>query len=397
MTAEGEQARAAPLPRGTRLIIGYKLVKGALETVAAVGVALVTAHALPPGVGRLALLLHEHVSAKWGHLIDALFSGGTGSRMGLAAAALGFDGLCTLVEAWSLWRRRPWAAWFVVAATGGFIPLEIMLLVEHANAMRVALLVVNVATVAYMVHARVRAVRASLVGPMTPRRRLALWAGPLGLLMAYVAVCYVALPWLQHHRAIARSLAPTPDRALDATGQPRDPLNVGFIGAREDVHDALTSAGWVAAAPLSRHSDLGIAEGVLFHRSDPDAPVSNLFVGGRRQDLAFEQQVGGSPRHRHHVRLWLQPTAVADQRQLWRGAATYDRGVGFSRDTGQVTHVIDPDIDAERDKLLGDLVRSRWATSIHRVPGVGRIPRRGRSGVYTDGFVGVAVLARPHR
>jgi uncharacterized membrane protein (DUF2068 family) len=393
----GEEQRAPRLPAGARVIVGYKLVKGTLETVAAVVVALVAARALPPGVGRLALLLHEHVSAKWAHLVDALFSGGTGSRMRLAAAALLFDGAFTLVEAWSVWRQRPWAAWFVVAATGGFIPLEIMLLVEQANAVRVALLVVNVATVAYMIHRRVRSVRASLTAPEIRRRRRALWPVPVALLVAYAGLCYAVLPWLQHHRAIARAMAPTPDRALDAAGQPRDPLNVGFIGAREDVYDAMASAGWVAAAPLSRDSELGIAEAVLLRRSDPDAPVSNLFVDGHREDLAFEQQVGGSPRRRHHVRLWLHPSAIVDRRVLWSGAASYDRGVGFSRDTGQITHVIDPDIDAERDKLLADLVRSRWATSIHRVPGVGRMPRRGRTAVYTDGFMGVAVLGRPQR
>ena len=37
------------------------------------------------------------------------------------------------------------------------------------------------------------------------------------------------------------------------------------------------------------------------------------------------------------------------------GAATFDRGVGLSRYTRQVTHHIAPDVDAERDTLLADL------------------------------------------
>jgi hypothetical protein len=66
--------------------------------------------------------------------------------------------------------------------------------------------------------------------------------------------------------------------------------------------------------------------------------------------------------------------------------------VGLSHDTGQITHVIDRDIDRERDKLIGDLLDCGCATSVHRVPGVGRIPSR-RSGVYTDGYTAIAVLA----
>ena len=34
---------------------------------------------------------------------------------------------------------------------------------------------------------------------------------------------------------------------------------------------------------------------------------------------------------------------------------TFDRRVGLSHDTGQVTHHIAPDIDAERDGLMRDL------------------------------------------
>ena len=43
---------------------------------------------------------------------------------------------------------------------------------------------------------------------------------------------------------------------------------------------------------------------------------------------------------------------------LWIGAATFDRSVGFSHRTGQVTHHIAPDIDRERDTLMADLYRS---------------------------------------
>ena len=34
-------------------------------------------------------------------------------------------------------------------------------------------------------------------------------------------------------------------------------------------------------------------------------------------------------------------------RPLWLGAATYDRGVGFSRTDGEITHHIDANVDAE--------------------------------------------------
>ena len=49
----------------------------------------------------------------------------------------------------------------------------------------------------------------------------------------------------------------------------------------------------------------------------------------------------------------------------WRGAATFDRGVGVSRYTGQITHHIAPDIDAERDLLSSELASADKVEDIY--------------------------------
>ena len=91
-------------------------------------------------------------------------------------------------------------------------------------------------------------------------------------------------------------------------GIPGDPLNVAFVGSLEDLHLDMLEAGWFPADPITLKSSLKIVAGTVFHRSYVDAPVSNLMVWGRRQDLAFEQPVGKDPRRRHHVRFWRAPT-----------------------------------------------------------------------------------------
>src|SRR6478736_1842119 len=57
---------------------------------------------------------------------------------------------------------------------------------------------------------------------------------------------------------------------------------------------------------------------------------------------------------RHHVRFWMVLEKGSDGRPVWLGSITFDRGVGFSHDNGQVTHHIAPDIGAERDLLMRD-------------------------------------------
>ena len=56
-----------------------------------------------------------------------------------------------LTEATGLWLRRRWAEYFTIIVTGSFIPLEIYELARRFTGTRLAIIVVNVAIVAYLV------------------------------------------------------------------------------------------------------------------------------------------------------------------------------------------------------------------------------------------------------
>jgi hypothetical protein len=150
----------------------------------------------------------------------------------------------------------------------------------------------------------------------------------------------------------AEQLAET--RSFTAAGVPGDPLNIAFRGSEEDLLTLMTKAGWDPADALTWRSALRITAASLRHRSYRDAPISSLYVNGRKQDFAFEQELGDA-RRRHHVRFWKLDQHDALGRPLWIGAATHDIGIGLSHANGHPTHHIAPDIDAERDKLVDDL------------------------------------------
>jgi hypothetical protein len=130
-------------------------------------------------------------------------------------------------------------------------------------------------------------------------------------------------------------------------------------------------------------------------RSYDDAPVSNLYLWGRKEDLAFEKLVGRDPSKRHHVRFWRSDKDDPDGRPVWLGAAIFDDRVGLSRTTGQVTHHTAADIDAERDTLFRDLEATGELQETYVVPGFHQVSR-GRNGGgdpwYTDGDLYVAVI-----
>jgi hypothetical protein len=213
---------------------------------------------------------------------------------------------------------------------------------------------------------------------------------------AYLLVAYVVLPALWTHYEHAPVMETVPKVTRTGAGIPGDPLNVALVGSEDEVLAAFASARWRRPAPIDVRSSLGIAESVVLDRPDPTAPVSYLYLFGRREDLAFEQEVGTSAKQRNHVRFWRADEQV-DGRPLWLGAATFDRGVGLSHRTGQITHHIGADVDAERDLVIADLEKAGQLRTVFQVTGVG-LTLVGRNGggdpYHTDGEMDVGALKR---
>ena len=167
--------------------------------------------------------------------------------------------------------------------------------------------------------------------------------------VAWAVVAYLVVPrlwkvYFRHHPSAVE--VPRVTRTSDR--HPGDPINIALVGSDTELVRAMTAAGWFPADPITFRTSVRIIADSVLRRPDDDAPVSNLFLFSRKQDLAFEQPVGGGPRHRHHVRFWRWDK-LYEGRPTWIGAATFDERVGFSHTTGQITHHISPDVDTERN------------------------------------------------
>ena len=75
--------------------------------------------------------------------------------------------------------------------------------------------------------------------------------------------------------------------------------------------------------------------------------------------------------------------------------ASYDLDSGVSHLTGQITHHIDADVDAQRDQLMADLAAAGMLTGQFQLPGIGPTPNgRNAEGdrFFTDGMIDVGIL-----
>jgi hypothetical protein len=218
----------------------------------------------------------------------------------------------------------------------------------------------------------------------------------LTLITIYGLLAYIILPnWWRHYEQNPK-LKKSPKTTQTVEGIPGDPLNIGLVGKREEVVRALLAAGWYPSDPVTLRSSIGIAASVVLKYPYPNAPVSNLYLWGRKQDLAFELPVGNNARERHHVRLWESPNLSNNNRPLWLGSVTFDKSVELSHLTGQITHHIDGNIDQERENLVDSLAKTKQIVSRYQVTGIGAT-FLGRNGggdrYYTDGELDVCVLS----
>jgi hypothetical protein len=232
--------------------------------------------------------------------------------------------------------------------------------------------------------------------PDTTSRRGRLVRSLLWVIAGWAAIAYLIAPqaWKLYYGHRGNEFAQVERLTQTSDHHPGDPLNIVLVGDEKQLVRALAASGWYPADPITLKSSLQIAADSVLRRPDDQAPVSNLYLFGRRQDLAFEQPVPGGPSHRHHVRFWKWDQTY-EGRPVWFGAATYDERVGLSYTTGQVTHHIGPDIDAERDRIVAELRKEgvaqavEWRNDFHR-------QRQGRNGGgdpwHTDGRLAIVLL-----
>ncbi|ANJ25526.1 LssY C-terminal domain-containing protein [Agromyces aureus] len=193
------------------------------------------------------------------------------------------------------------------------------------------------------------------------------WWGILVMVLFWALIAYLVLPRL--HRVLTTIYVPDyfMGRTRTSDGLFGDPVNLAVLGGEAELLRAMQDAGWTRADELTGSSSWRIITSTITRRSYDEAPVSPLFLFGRKQDFAFQQEVEGNPAKRHHVRFWRTPDGwllPGGARVEWLAAGTFDRAVGFSLFTLQVTHKIDADTDVERDHIVRTLRESDPAISV---------------------------------
>jgi hypothetical protein len=162
-----------------------------------------------------------------------------------------------------------------------------------------------------------------------------------------------------------------------------EPLNLLVAAARADVEAAFTEAGWTATERL--WAKAGPAAFVALAAKHGFRPAGAPALDGQDAALSFEKQAN-TLAQRHRVRLWARPETLAG-RPVWIGSAVRAADLVFDKAAGTYAHKPDPKVDAEREKVVQDLV---FAGRVNARGLVARKDARGAAG--DDGRLAAVIL-----
>ena len=178
-----------------------------------------------------------------------------------------------------------------------------------------------------------------------------------------------------------------------------DPLNLVIVGGLDDAFPALVRRGWTPTEEKWSGAITKTVTSALSGERYINAPVSDLYLFGRAQDLAL-QKARDTIHQRNHLRLWLSPMRYRGK-PVWVGQISRDIGVRLTWHSPTfTTHKIDPDVDEARTALTEDMAYSQNLQKIGFVRGVGGAPQgTTRQNLttdpyYTDGYRTVLVFDR---
>lgn len=195
------------------------------------------------------------------------------------------------------------------------------------------------------------------------------------------------------------TLEQVPCCAKDAEGQREgDPLNIVIIGESSDVLNSLSRSGWSFTHRIDLSTVRREIGAAISGEAYPVAPVSSLYVFGRKQDVAL-QRARRSIAQRNHLRLWLAPFRF-EGRPVWVGQVSRDIGIKITpRSPTLTTHIIDPEVDTTREYLLHSLVAAGFVDRFGFVKGSAAgtplLPRQNLTGdpYHSDGLRLVVILS----
>ena len=184
-----------------------------------------------------------------------------------------------------------------------------------------------------------------------------------------------------------------PERTTTPQGLDADFVNLAFVGSSAQIEEAFQAAGWKRSEAMSRQVAFREINAFLMLRNYPHGPMSRQLLQGEPSDSSWEKGVDSIAK-RDHLRIWSTPETWKGE-SVWLSASTRDVAARLSFRKRRFVHIVDPNIDEERERVVRDLTLAGCVDALDEVsrPGMPHFAFNGTGGAMTtDGAIAIVKL-----
>lgn len=135
---------------GVRIVAVFEAAKAALVLLAGMGLLSLIHKDVQAVAERFVERFHMNPAHQYPRIFIEAASKVTDAKLWMMAWLALAYAVVRLVEAYGLWHNRRWAEWFALVSGGLYIPIELYEVFHHVTWVRVCVVVINTAIVAYM-------------------------------------------------------------------------------------------------------------------------------------------------------------------------------------------------------------------------------------------------------
>lgn len=138
--------------RVLRTVAIFEAFKGVVVLLVGAGLLSILHGNVEKAVETFVTHFHLDPSSRYPRIFLELASKVTDTHLWMLASFVTVYAVLRFLEAYGLWRARPWAEWLAALSGAIYIPFEIIELTKRVNIWTVGTLVINVVIVAFMAY-----------------------------------------------------------------------------------------------------------------------------------------------------------------------------------------------------------------------------------------------------
>jgi len=146
--------RTAQGVAGVRAVAVFEAAKGLLVLIAGLGLLSLVHRDAQHAAETIVRHLHLNPARHYPRVFIQAAGRVSSTRLWVLAGGAFAYSVLRFVEAYGLWRLRPWAEWFAIISGGLYLPVEVYELVKHPTSVKAFILLGNLAIVAYLLYVR---------------------------------------------------------------------------------------------------------------------------------------------------------------------------------------------------------------------------------------------------